>query len=62
MIFKGFELINIQDKKGVNILMIAIKNKIIKKTKPKKTKKQTNKTTFIDKMINAISIVLYNTC
>lgn len=43
--------------------MIAIKNKIIKKTKPKKpNKKQTNKTTFIDKMINAISIVLYNTC
>lgn len=43
--------------------MIAIKNKIIKKTKPKKKKqKQTNKTTFIDKMINAISIVLYNTC
>lgn len=42
--------------------MIAIKNKIIKKKKPKKTQKQSNKTTFIDKMINAISIVLYNTC
>lgn len=43
--------------------MIAIKNKIIKKkNKTKKKHKQTNKTTFIDKMINAISIVLYNTC
>lgn len=44
--------------------MIAIKNKIInnKKTTKQTKNKQTNKTTFIDKMINAISIVLNNIC